>query len=174
MRKYLSCVILIVICIIGAMIFYVNANNLFGSDDTINSDSDSNVTNDIGESKDNVSGDTTDDVQIATIEKEGTILSEYFTNTNLRIEYAIYKLEKENNLYLSCEMYIDTKTPITNTSKGYLSVNGTKKEFTLNKTLGTSTLLTSMTSSIDFKEGDKINIEGFLDVSISDNSGVTL
>ena len=174
MKKYLSCIVLIVICIVGAMIFYVNANDFFKNDNSVNTDSESNITNDISGSKDNASGNTTDKVQVATIEKEGTILSEYFTNTNLRIEYAIYKLENESNLYLSCEMYIDTKTPITETSNGYLSVNGVKKEFTLNKTLGTSTLLTSVTSSIEFKEGDKINIEGFLNVSISDSSGVTL
>ena len=174
MKKYLSCVLLIILCLACVMIFYVKANDFFKSDDSNNTDSNSNVSNNISGSKDDVMGDTTDTVQVATIEKEGTILSEYFTNTNLRIEYAIYKLEKENNVYLSCEMFVDTKNPITDNAKGYLSVNGTKKEFIMPKTLGNSTLLTSVTSSFEFKEGEKINIEGFLNVNINDNSGVSL
>lgn len=168
MRKYLSCVILIILCIVCAMIFYVNANEFVpsgnGSSDTSGS---------IDSIKDTVN-DTTDAIQIATIEKEGTIVSERLTDTNLRIEYAMYKLENESNLYLSCEMYVDASSPITKEAKGYLSVNGTKKEFVLTKTIGTSTLLTSITSSMEFKEGNKISIEGFLDIDISDSNGVIL
>jgi len=168
MRKYLSCVILIILCIVCAMIFYVNANEFVpsgnGSSDTSGS---------IDSIKDTVN-DTTDAIQIATIEKEGTIASERLTDTNLRIEYAMYKLENESNLYLSCEMYVDASSPITKEAKGYLSVNGTKKEFVLTKTIGTSTLLTSITSSMEFKEGNKISIEGFLDIDISDSNGVIL
>lgn len=168
MRKYLSCVILIILCIVCAMIFYVNANEFVpnddGSSDTINN----------SDSVQDADKDTTDAIQIATIEKEGTIVSEHLTDTNLRIEYAMYKLDGEDNLYLSCEMYIDTKTPITKEASGYLSVNGVKKEFSLTKTLGTSTLLASITSSLEFNEGEKINIEGALDIDIDDSNGVIL
>ena len=173
MKKYLSCVLLIVLCIACAMIFYVNANDLFKGNDS-DSNSDSSISNDISGSNNDSIGDTTDSVQIATIEKEGTILSEYYTNTNLRIEYAIYKLENESNLYLSCEMYLDAKSPLTSVAKGYLSVNGAKKEFTLNKMIGNTALLTSITSSLTFKEGERINIEGFLDATVNDSFGVTL
>lgn len=168
MRKYLSCVILIILCIACAMIFYVNANEFIPSGNTSSdtmSDSESSLDTD---------KNTTDAIKIATIENEGTIISERLTDTNLRIEYAMYKLENEGNLYLSCEMYIDAKSPIANEAKGYLSVNGTKKEFTLTKMIGTSTLLCSITSSIEFKEAEKINIEGFLDIDISDSNGVVL
>lgn len=168
MRKYLSCVILIILCIVCAMIFYVNANEFVPSGNGSNDTSGS-----IDSIKDTVN-DTTDAIQIATIEKEGTIVSERLTDTNLRIEYAMYKLENESNLYLSCEMYVDASSPITKEAKGYLSVNGTKKEFVLTKTIGTSTLLTSITSSMEFKEGNKISIEGFLDIDISDSNGVIL
>lgn len=172
MKKYLSCVILIVLCIACAMIFYVNANDIFGGNAT-GGDSDSSISNDIGDTTvDTEVG--TDSIQIATIENEGTILGEYYTNTNLRIEYAIYKIENEKNLYLSCEMYLDSKSPITSESKGYLSINGVKKEFTLTKMVGESAFLTSVTSSIEFTEGKAIKIEGFLDVNINDNSGVSL
>lgn len=168
MRKYLSCVILIILCIVCAMIFYVNANEFVPNGDT------SSDTVGDTDSIQNVDKDTTDAIQIATIEKEGTIVSERLTDTNLRIEYAMYKLENESNLYLSCEMYVDASSPITKEAKGYLSVNGTKKEFVLTKTIGTSTLLTSITSSMEFKEGNKISIEGFLDIDISDSNGVIL
>ena len=172
MKKYLSCVILIVLCIACAMIFYVNANDIFGGNAT-GGDSDSSISNDIGDTTvDTEVG--TDSIQIATIGNEGTILGEYYTNTNLRIEYAIYKIENEKNLYLSCEMYLDSKSPITSESKGYLSINGVKKEFTLTKMVGESAFLTSVTSSIEFTEGKAIKIEGFLDVNINDNSGVSL
>ena len=98
MKKYFSVVLLIILCLACAMIFYVNANDLFGGGSK-DSDSDSSLSNDIGNSNDDIVGDTTDSIQIATIEKEGTILGEYYTNTNLRIEYAVYKLENEKNLW---------------------------------------------------------------------------
>ena len=168
MRKYLSCVILIILCIVCAMIFYVNANEFVPS---------GNASSDTANASDSIKdaiNDTTDTIQIATIEKEGTIVSERLTDTNLRIEYAMYKLENESNLYLSCEMYVDASTPIVKEAKGYLSVNGAKKEFKIAKTIGASTLVASITSSLDFNEGDKISIEGFLNIDINDASGVTL
>ena len=170
MRKYLSCVILIILCIACAMIFYVNANEFKPNDDTsvdTNSDTD-------GSSSVNNGDNTTDAVQVATIEKEGTIVSEHLSSTNLRIEYAMYKLENDNNVYLSCEMYIDTKSPISSEAKGYLLIDGSKKEFTLAKTIGTSTLLCSVTSSYEYTEGKKIEIEGFLDIDINESNGVVL
>lgn len=173
MKKYFSVVLLIILCLACAMIFYVNANDLFGGGSK-DSGSDSSISNDIGNSNNDIVGDTTDSIQIATIEKEGTILGEYYTNTNLRIEYAIYKLENEKNLYLSCEMYLDAQGPITNEAKGYLSINGVKKEFTITKMVGNTALLTSVTSSLEFKEGQQINIEGFLNTQISDSAGVSL
>jgi len=168
MRKYLSCVILIILCIACAMIFYVNANE-FKPNNNTSSDSD----NSIG-SSDIDTNIIVDNIQIASIENEGTIVSEYYTDARLRIEYAMYKLESEDDLFLSCEMYFDTATPITKESSGYLSINGTKKEFTLTKTIGTSTLLTSITSSSQFNEGEIIKVEGLLNADISDTSGVTL
>ena len=168
MRKYLSCVILIILCITCAMIFYVNANEFTPSDDTSKDTSDSN---DIPAEDNNASSDA---IQVATIENEGTIVSEYYTDANLRIEYAMYKLEGESTLYLSCEMYLDSSSPINKACNGYLSVNGAKKEFSVSKAISSSSILCSVTSSITFNEGEKIYIEGFLDVDINDNNGVTL
>ena len=173
MRKYISCVILIILCIVCAMIFYVNAKELKPSTDTdTNIDADNQPTESPNGSES--VDDSTDVIQIATIENEGTFVSEYFTDTNLRLEYALYKLENESTIYFSCEMYVDTKSPINKECSGYLSVNGEKKEFSASKALGTSTLLTSVTSSMDFKEGKKITLEGFLNVKIEVASGVTI
>ncbi len=175
MKKYLSCVILIILCIVCAMIFYVNANEFIsdknndGSISDSSNGNDSNLTNDT-----DLSDDTTDVIQIASIEKEGTIVSEHLSSTNLRIEWSIYKLENEGTLYLSCEMYVDSKSPITEQANGYLMINNEKKEFTLAKMIGTSTLLTSVSKSFNFSEVKEISIEGFLDTKISESNGVNL
>ncbi len=167
MRKYLSCVILIILCIACAMIFYVNANE-FKSDEIPPSNTDTS-----SGGLPNVE-DSTESVQIATIENEGSIVSEHITDTNLRIEYAMYKLENEENLYFSCEMYLDSKLQINKECSGYLSINGSKKEFTISKSLGSSFLLCSMTLSSEFKEGEQIIIEGYLDIDINEANGVSL
>ena len=175
MKKYLSCVILIILCIVCAMIFYVNANSLNpnkndGSDSSIkDSTLDGDLTNDSqGENN------STDVIQVASIENEGTIVSEYLSSTNLRIEWSIYKLENEGTLYLSCEMYVDSASPLTDAVSGYLMINGEKKNFSVSKTVGTRALLTSVSKSYSFKDTNKIEIEGFLDVKISENNGVSL
>ena len=58
MKKYLSCVILVLLCVVCAMIFYVNANEI------IPSDSDSDLSSDIGTSDIPAGGNTTEDIKI--------------------------------------------------------------------------------------------------------------
>lgn len=168
MKKYLSCVILVLLCVVCAMIFYVNANEI------IPSDSDSDLSSDIGTSDIPTGGNTTEDIKISVIEKSGTFLSESLTSTGLRAEWAILKYENEKSLFLSCELYLDTESPISSACTGYLSVNGEKKEFTLASSMGKSTLLSSVTKSFEHERDLNITIEGYIDIDISTAGGVKL
>ena len=100
MKKYLSCVILVLLCVVCAMIFYVNANEI------IPNDSDSDLSSDIGTSDIPTGGNTTEDIKISVIEKSGTFLSESLTSTGLRAEWAILKYENEKSLFLTHSNYL--------------------------------------------------------------------
>lgn len=168
MKKYLSCVILILLCIVCAMIFYVNAKDITPSD----SDSDlstSDTSSDIP-----TNGDTTEDIKVSAIEKSGTFLSESLTKTGLRAEWAILKYENEKNLFVSCELYLDTESPINTACTGYFMVNDEKKDFSLANSIGSSTLLSSVTMSLEHSEDLEIKVEGYLDIDISTAGGVNI
>ena len=167
MKRYLSCVILILLCVVCAMLFFVNAQNTNPLEDT--SDSSSEQQNQSSTNK-----EPTDAVPSIEIEKSGTIYGDNITGAILRIEWAILKYESDPSLYMSCELYLDTQNQISQACTGYLSVKGSKKEFALNRTLGTSTLLSSYTLSLEFKNNTEIKFEGFVDVDISTASGIVL
>ena len=98
--KYLSCIILVVICVICATVFYVHASDAFRS----------------GESKENNEESTPDapsEPPRAVISGGGTILSEYMYESALRCEWAVLKNEGENLIYLAAELYLDTPNTIT-------------------------------------------------------------
>lgn len=164
MKKYLSCIILIVLCVVCVTIFYVNAND-FNSNETppISSTASS-------EEKD----DTTSAVPVATIESSGTILSEYLTDSNLRIEWTLYKLENESNVYLGLELYLDTPDQVTNARDGYIIVNGEKKSFSTKTMIGESNLLFSHSQIFEYRENLEIYINGYLEVSSTTSNGEIL
>ena len=169
MKKYVSFVILIVLCIVCAMIFYANANDFIpnNSNNEGSGSTDTNTT-----SKPPVSSE--DEIKTATIEKSGTFLSEYLTDTGLRVEWAILKLDKENAVYVSCELYLDSVSPITEACTGYLQVGDEKKEFSLAKAVNTTTLLTTITKSFEHTGDLSIEVNGNLNINISEASGVKL
>lgn len=171
MKKYLSCIILVLLCLVCAMVFYANAHDFSPID-----------SGDVGGKVDNTgtpatnvgTSDVPDEVKVATIEEQGTIFGEYYTDTNLRIEWAIYKLQDEKVLYLSSELYLDSPNPVNSQCSGYFTVNGEKKEFTVQKSIGTSTLLATYTKSLDCVKDAEISVEAGLDINISASSGVVL
>ncbi len=165
MKKYLSCIILIILCIVCATIFYVNANSI---DDEAQSSSSQQSSVPSTDQKDEEAE------KRISIDKSGTITSEYLTSVNLRVEWSIYKLENENVLYISAELYLDTPEQITNAGAGYISVNGDKKEFTTSTMVGTTNLLTSYSTTLDASENKEINIEAYLDVSAEASTGETI
>ncbi len=159
MKKYLSCIVLIVLCVICAAVFYVNANDF--EDDSTKSTAQSGENN------------TVPDVEPPkpTIDLTGTIASEHLTNTNLRIEWSIYKLENEPKLYLSAEVYLDTPDQITSATNGYISVNGAKQEFTTTTLVGTSNLIATHSSIMDFKGDKSIQLDAYLNISSTTLTG---
>ena len=162
MKKYLSCIILIILCVVCATIFYVNANNLDPS-----TPPPASVPNSTPAPSTN--GDALE--KKVTIDKSGTILSEYLTDTNLRIEWSLYKIENEPVLYVSAELYLDTPEQITNAGDGYISINGDKRNFSTKTMVGTSNLLTAYSATIDAFGNDEINFEAYLDVTSMSQTG---
>ena len=146
MRKYLSCVILILLCLVCAMVFYANASALRPPiDDTATTTT----------KREEIT--TTEDeapiypTRIPVIEKNGTILSEYFCSTNLRVEWSVYKYLNEDVLYLSVEVYLDSPKGMNVTNPGYLEINGEKTEFKTQLFNDEATLVTSCTKTIKSK-----------------------
>ena len=194
-KKYLSCIVLILLCLVCAMVFYVSATELWGD-----SDSDTDTSEDSGtetdtsddsstdtdeesdtETEDESSGDTESDTEsdselpkVASIDSQGTILSEYLCNTNLRCEWVVLKNEGEDIIYLSIELYLDTKDTTTTSQGGTLVVNDVETEFPSTTAVGTSTLLTTYTTTIEAEEKATIEIEATLDININEESGVLL
>ena len=171
MKKYLSCIILVLLCLVCAMVFYANAHDF----SPIDSGNVGGKVDDTGTPATNVGAtDVPDEVKVATIEEQGTIFGEYYTDTNLRIEWAIYKLQDEKVLYLSSELYLDSPNPVNNPCNGYFTVNGERKDFTVQKSIGTSTLLATYAKSLDCVKDAEISVEAGLDINISASSGVVL
>lgn len=167
MKKYLSFVILIVLCIVCAMVFFVNAKN---ADSSIPTDTDTSTEN----SSDTAVNKPVEDIATIEIEKSGTFLSDAASDYALRIEWAILKYQSDENVYMSAELYLDYKSPISQACNGYLLVNGEKKEFTATKLLSGGALLTSVSSSYKYTDNLEIKLSGFLDVDIVAASGITL
>lgn len=161
MKKYLSCIILIILCIVCVAVFYVNANDFENDNNNATQSSTNKPSND----------ETTNDVPRPTIDKTGTIMSERLSDTNLRIEWAIYKLENEAKLYLSAEVYLDTPEQITNAGSGYISINGVKEPFFTNTMIGKSNLLTSYSCVLESKGNDVISFDAYLDITSYTQTG---
>ena len=162
MKKYLSCIILIVLCVVCATIFYVNANDFSQSEN-------SSVPSQSSAHTSGVSGD--DEEKLAIIERSGTIRSEYLTSTSLRIEWSLYKLENEPTLYISAELYLDTPEQITSAGSGYISINGSKRDFTSKPMVGTSNLLFSHSAATKTVGNDEILFEAYFDAISYTESG---
>ena len=170
MKKYLSCVILILLCLVCAMVFYANASSLnpSGQDTTTTSPDGDITTAPIG-------GTTnTKPTKVAVIEKNGTIMSEYFTDTNLRIEWSVYKYLNEGVLYFSAEVYIDASDGMSTSNFGYIEVNGEKTDFKTELFTTGTTLVTTVTKTIKCEKDALISVSAHVDASIIDDKGVSL
>ena len=161
MKKYLSCIILIIACIVCATIFYVKAIGVGERD---------NTTPQASATPPNKADEKPREPKV-TINQSGTIRSPYLSQANLRIEWAIYKTDIDPLLYLSAELYLDTPEQITNAGNGYLTVNGEKREFTTKTMVGTSNLLSSYSGTLEYTSNCKVIFDAYLDIDSITDSG---
>ena len=161
MKKYLSCIILIIACIVCATIFYVKAIGVGERDDT---------TPQASATPPNKADEKPREPKV-TINQSGTIRSPYLSQSNLRIEWALYKTDMDPLLYLSAELYLDTPEQITNAGNGYLTVNGEKREFTTKTMVGTSNLLSSYSGTLEYTSNFKVIFDAYLDIDSITDSG---
>lgn len=185
LRKYISIIVLIVLCLICATVFYVSASELWqessdGTDTNTNTSSDTSADSDLNSESDTEGEtDSETDTQIslpqeAVIDMQGTIMSEYLCPTNLRCEWAALKNDGEGCIYLSVELYLDTRDTVTSLLGGKLIVNGEEKEFEPSTAVGTSTLLTTYTSVIETEDEAEFDVSALLNINIIENSGLAL
>ena len=166
-KSYLSCIIIVVICIACATVFYVHASDVFDKDEgKKDTDTGTDLVIDTSVSSDEISS--------AVTEKSGCILSEYTSAYSLRCEWASYKKENEDKTYLSCELYLDSPDTVTKAGAGSLIVNGQKIEFEPRTLVGKTNLLCSTAQAITGDSEINITIEATLSLDINEESGVSL
>ena len=172
MRKYLSCVILILLCLVCAMVFYANASPMNPQDGDITT---TTVNGGVNIPNGNGGNNTvTQPTKIPVIEKSGTVTGEYFTETNIRIEWSVYKYLNENVLYFSAEMYVDSPLGMNTVNRGYLEINGEKTEFETELFSSGAYLAATCTKTVKCEGDALISVKAHLDVSINDSNGVSL
>ena len=172
MRKYLSCVILILLCLVCAMVFYANASSINHEDPDSTTVTDINSTN--APNGSNSNNTVTQPTKIPIIEKSGTVSGEYFTDTNIRIEWSVYKYLNENVIYFSAEMYVDSPTGMNTVNRGYLEINGEKTEFETELFSSGSYLAATCTKTIKSEHDALISVKAHIDANITDSNGVSL
>ncbi|MBQ7907694.1 MAG: C39 family peptidase [Clostridia bacterium] len=161
MKKYISCIVLVLLCLICAMVFYANASDLWAPRDEIPEQSESQTM--AGTFNDNTL--SPDESLSATIDASGTFLSEYLSETNLRLEWVAYKSAQDSSAYLSCELYLDTPDTITKTAGGYILIDGEKFEFPAVTAVSTSTLLKNATKIYTDTDALEAKIDAFVTIS---------
>ncbi len=168
MKKYVSCVILIVACIVCAMIFYVNAKTPDQDDPT---ESESFESSPPEES----STQALAPERIVEKTEGGTMLSEYFCDARLRVEWNSLKYKDSDKLYLSAELYLDAPEGISKISTGYFSLNGEKITFSVNPSKEKNSLLCATECEIEnFTSTAKIPILAELSMEFIGEGGVAL
>ena len=165
-KKYISSIVLIVLCLACAAVFYVNASGIFNK-----GDNGAQNTNTAGA---NINTDVPpEELPKATIDKSGTILSEYLCDSNLRAEWAILKNENSDMIYLGVELYLDGNKAELKDCDGYLLVNGHKTEF-ISSNIENDGLLCTVTQSTMSTEDLEMTIDAVLNISIERENGVKL
>ena len=142
------------------MVFYANASSMDDKNNTT-------VSPDIDKEQ-------AKPTKVTTIEKSGTILSEYYSETNLRIEWSIYKYLNESLLYFSAEVYLDSAKGSNAPHNGYVEINGEKTDFRTESFTSGSYLIHTHTDTLQYERDLKIEINVQLDINIMDDNGVIL
>ena len=167
MKKYVSCVILIIACLVCAMIFYVSAK----TPDEQQSESQSSTESASTES----ATEALTPERVVEKSENGTMISEYFCDARLRVEWQSLKYKDSDKLYLSAELYLDTPDGIAKTANGYFLLNGEKITFTVQPSKEKNALLCATECEIgDFLTTAKIPVSAELNDEFVGSGGVTL
>ena len=167
MKKYVSCIVLVVLCLVCGMVFYANANELFAPDAPQSDAGVEESTQVMGGGN----GLVDDEIIPPLVQMEGTILSEYLTYVNLRVEWAVLQPADSDSIYLSCELYADTDNSIVTIDGGSLTINEETKYFEKTVTGQQSTLLLSVSKELT---AQSVSIIASANISIADKNGVAL
>lgn len=166
MKKYVSCIILIVACIACATIFYVNAKTT----DTPETPSESEVP-----SQSEAPSESEEAQKKLDLSQNGTLYSEYFCPSRLRVEWNAISYEGDGTLYINAELYLDSPNGISQACNGSFTVNGKKTDFSVKPSSEQSTLLQAISCEIkDYSDATAIEISGIIGLEFVCEGGATL
>ncbi len=167
MKKYVSCIILIVACIACATIFYVNAKT---TDDTPQAPSEGET-----QSSSELPSEDEEQEKKLVLSQNGTLYSEYFCSSRMRVEWNAIKYENDSSLYINAELYLDSPSGISRECNGSFSVNGQKTDFSLKPSNEQKSLLQAISLEIpDYKDATPIEISGIINLEFVGEGGVAL
>ena len=151
------------------MIFYSNAKT--PSEDELPSEQQSWQSTTQAESQEQ----SAEPAKKVSLSEGGTILSEYFCDSRLRVEWSTLKYEDEDKLYISAELYLDSPNGILKECTGAFTINGQQTSFSVKPSREKSTLLQASSIEIaDFENGSIIRISGTLNLEFIGDGGVSL
>ena len=166
MKKYVSCIILIVACIACATIFYVNAKTTEAPDASSESES---------SSESEQSTESEESERKLVLSQNGTLYSEYFCPSRLRVEWNALMYEGDKSLYINAELYLDSESGILRDASGSFTVNGKKTDFSVKASKEKNTLLQAISIEIsDYSLATPIDISGIINLEFVGDGGVTL
>ncbi len=150
------------------MIFYVNAKA--PSDDPA-----SEQQSESSSSQASTESESVESLKKISLNENGTILSEYFCSSRLRIEWSTLKYEGEDKLYINAELYLDSPNGISRECGGSFIINGQEEVFVAQPSKEKSTLLQALSIEIaDFQDGSIIRASGSINLEFVGEGGVSL
>ncbi len=168
MKKYVSCIILIIACIACATIFYVNAK-------TTDPDTDQSPSESESQSSSELPSEGGEQEKKLVLSQNGTLYSEYFCSSRMRVEWNAVKYENDSSLYINAELYLDSPNGISRECNGSFFVNGQKTDFSLKPSNEQKSLLQAISLEIpDYKDATPIEISGIINLEFVGEGGVAL
>lgn len=113
--------------------------------------------------------------RVISFNENGTIISEYFCASRLRIEWNSVKYENDSSLYINAELYLDSPRGIARECTGSLTIGSSRTDFTLKPSNDTTTLVCASSVQIqDFIDGSVIDMAGAVNLEFVGEGGVSL
>ena len=149
------------------MLFYVNAQAPDDGDGT-QSENQSQTSSESEQESSEIE-------RVVSLNENGTIMSEYFCDARLRIEWSTLKYADEDKLYINAELYLDSPNGIERECSGGFTVNGQRTDFSVKPSKEVNSLLCATSLEIyDFKGEITIPMSGSINLEFVGESGVSL